>query len=160
MVPSIKSRARPEAFSFFFHLILLTLKMLFFLPFSSLYFTFSTFFFIFYLSLASPPSKLIDFVLLLLFFFVAVRRRCVGRRCFRDRSSFTELFFFGVASIFIELGWPCSAVLFFFWLPGFVIFIGFFSSVDSVLPGRTGFYRVFLSFFYRVLKRLPSFSWL
>ena len=83
----------PRGVFFFFSLDFVDFENVIFFTFFQLIFHVFYFFFIFYLSLASPPSKLIDFVLLLLFFFVAVRRRCVGRRCFRDRSSFTELFF-------------------------------------------------------------------
>ena len=159
MVPSIKSRARPEAFSFFSLDFVGFENVLFFTFFQLIFHVF--YFFFYFLPFFSLSSIEIDrfCVVVVVFFSLLYADDVWGDDVFVIDRVLPSCFF-GVASIFIELGWPCSAVLFFFWLPGFVIFIGFFSSVDSVLPGRTGFYRVFLSFFYRVLKRLPSFSWL
>ena len=94
MVPSIKSRARPEAFSFFFHLILLTLKMLFFLPFSSLYFTFSTFFF-YFLPFFSLSSIEIDrFCVVVVVFFRCCTPTMCGATMFSWSIEFYRVVFF------------------------------------------------------------------
>ena len=93
MVPSIKSRARPEAFSFF-SLDFVGFENVLFFTFFQLIFHVFYFFFIFYLSLASPPSKLIDFVLLLLFFFRCCTPTMCGATMFSWSIEFYRVVFF------------------------------------------------------------------